>query len=330
MSLLRLVSRDVPLSQGFGDLLGLVNLASGMLNRAAVAPAATDVDAFEKISRRWPSVSMRSSTSSTPCSPPTASASRSKPGWRRARATTRSSPIAARNSAPSRPARVARRDRRHHRGTRHRSGASGQGCGRQDPASHRALRCRDRLRYLCHAGDRSGQHGWIGPVRLAVYWPQSGCAAFRVEKTMTRLAGGDLNAEVTSHAAATKSARWPGACGIPRGHRAGQRGSRRTGGRAAGQATSCRDPCHAHQRLRRRRHHHARGGIRRCGPDERRRGAHVIVAAQAKDVPTPLRPRRHRRRPMCRLSRPRPRNSPARSARFLVRCLNHHASHRKQ
>ena len=48
MSLLRLVSRDVPLSQGFGDLLGLVNLASGMLNRAAVAPAATDVDAFEK------------------------------------------------------------------------------------------------------------------------------------------------------------------------------------------------------------------------------------------------------------------------------------------
>ena len=48
MSLLRLVSRDVPLSQGFGDLLGLVNLASGMLNRAAVAPVATDVDAFEK------------------------------------------------------------------------------------------------------------------------------------------------------------------------------------------------------------------------------------------------------------------------------------------
>jgi len=48
MSLLRLVSRDVPLSQGFGDLMGLVNLASGMLDRAAAAPGAAVVDGLEK------------------------------------------------------------------------------------------------------------------------------------------------------------------------------------------------------------------------------------------------------------------------------------------
>lgn len=47
MSLLRLVSKNVPLSQGFGDLLGLVNQASGTLTRAAVAPAA-DLDMLEK------------------------------------------------------------------------------------------------------------------------------------------------------------------------------------------------------------------------------------------------------------------------------------------
>ena len=48
MSLLRLVARDVPLAQGFGDLLGLVNLASGRLDRTLTAPSAAEIDALEK------------------------------------------------------------------------------------------------------------------------------------------------------------------------------------------------------------------------------------------------------------------------------------------
>ncbi len=48
MTLLKLVSTQVPVSQGFADLLGLVNLASGMLDRAAVSPSEAGVAALEK------------------------------------------------------------------------------------------------------------------------------------------------------------------------------------------------------------------------------------------------------------------------------------------
>ena len=48
MSLLRLVSTQVPVSQGFADLVGFVNLASSMLDRAAVAPNVETVAALEK------------------------------------------------------------------------------------------------------------------------------------------------------------------------------------------------------------------------------------------------------------------------------------------
>jgi len=40
MTLLKLVSTQVPVSQGFADLVGFVNLASSLLDRAAVAPNA--------------------------------------------------------------------------------------------------------------------------------------------------------------------------------------------------------------------------------------------------------------------------------------------------
>ena len=48
MSLLGLVARDVPLAQGFSDLLGLVNLASGKLDRTLTASSASEIDALEK------------------------------------------------------------------------------------------------------------------------------------------------------------------------------------------------------------------------------------------------------------------------------------------
>jgi len=48
MSLLRLVSKEVPLSQGFADLVGLVNRGAGILDRAGAAMTAADVDAFAK------------------------------------------------------------------------------------------------------------------------------------------------------------------------------------------------------------------------------------------------------------------------------------------
>jgi hypothetical protein len=38
----------VPVSQGFSDLVGFVNLASSLLDRAAVAPNADSVTALEK------------------------------------------------------------------------------------------------------------------------------------------------------------------------------------------------------------------------------------------------------------------------------------------
>jgi methyl-accepting chemotaxis protein len=48
MTLLKLVSTQVPVSQGFADLLGFVNLASSLMDRAAVAPDAESVAALEK------------------------------------------------------------------------------------------------------------------------------------------------------------------------------------------------------------------------------------------------------------------------------------------
>ena len=48
MTLLKLVSTQVPVSQGFADLVGYVNLASSLLDRAAVAPNAESLAALEK------------------------------------------------------------------------------------------------------------------------------------------------------------------------------------------------------------------------------------------------------------------------------------------
>jgi methyl-accepting chemotaxis protein len=48
MTLLKLVSTQVPVSQGFADLVGFVNLASSLLDRAAVAPNADSVTALEQ------------------------------------------------------------------------------------------------------------------------------------------------------------------------------------------------------------------------------------------------------------------------------------------
>jgi methyl-accepting chemotaxis protein len=48
MTLLRLVSRDVPLSQGLADLVGFVNLASGMLESAAGAQGNSDINSLQK------------------------------------------------------------------------------------------------------------------------------------------------------------------------------------------------------------------------------------------------------------------------------------------
>jgi methyl-accepting chemotaxis protein len=48
MTLLKLVSTQVPVSQGFADLLGFVNLAGSFTDRAAVAPSVESVAALEK------------------------------------------------------------------------------------------------------------------------------------------------------------------------------------------------------------------------------------------------------------------------------------------
>lgn len=48
MTLLKLVSTQVPVSQGFADLVGFVNLASSLLDRAAVAPNVESVATLEK------------------------------------------------------------------------------------------------------------------------------------------------------------------------------------------------------------------------------------------------------------------------------------------
>jgi methyl-accepting chemotaxis protein len=48
MTLLRLVSRDVPISQGLADLLGFVNLASGMMESGAVAQGNPDINSLQK------------------------------------------------------------------------------------------------------------------------------------------------------------------------------------------------------------------------------------------------------------------------------------------
>jgi methyl-accepting chemotaxis protein len=48
MTLLKLVSTQVPVSQGFADLIGFVNLAGSLVDRAAVAPNADSVAALDK------------------------------------------------------------------------------------------------------------------------------------------------------------------------------------------------------------------------------------------------------------------------------------------
>jgi methyl-accepting chemotaxis protein len=48
MTLLRLVSKEVPVSQGFADLIGLVNRGAGILDRAGGAMTAADIDGYGK------------------------------------------------------------------------------------------------------------------------------------------------------------------------------------------------------------------------------------------------------------------------------------------
>jgi methyl-accepting chemotaxis protein len=48
MTLLKLVSREVPVAQGFADLVGFVNLGSGVLDRATLAPEIESVEALRK------------------------------------------------------------------------------------------------------------------------------------------------------------------------------------------------------------------------------------------------------------------------------------------
>jgi methyl-accepting chemotaxis protein len=48
MTLLKLVSREVPVAQGLADLVGFVNLGSGVLDRATLAPEIDGVEALRK------------------------------------------------------------------------------------------------------------------------------------------------------------------------------------------------------------------------------------------------------------------------------------------
>ena len=105
MTLLKLVSTQVPVSQGFADLVGFVNLASSLLDRAAVAPERRQRrGAGEEFQGDVGAGSRRSSISSIRCSRPTACARRPRPGSSSARATPSSTP-AARRSPPASSAR---------------------------------------------------------------------------------------------------------------------------------------------------------------------------------------------------------------------------------
>ena len=179
MTLLKLVSTQVPVSQGFADLVGFVNLASSLLDRAAVAPNAESVAALEKNFKAM-SAKVEEKLDIVDTLQPTdglRKAARSLAEARLGRDDLRRAPQGDRRQ-PAR-AETAGRDARPDRRTRQGSRRPGQGRHQQDQGSDRPFRRGHRLRHLRDADDRSDQRRRRRSVRLVLYRPQSGGAAGR-------------------------------------------------------------------------------------------------------------------------------------------------------
>ena len=179
MTLLKLVSTQIPVSQGFADLVGFVNLASSLLDRAAVAPNAESVAGLEKnfkamsakVEEKLDIVNTLQPTDGLP------QGGRSVAEARFGRNDLRDAPQGTRRQ-PART-KAAGRDARPDRRTRQGSRGPGQGRHQQDQGSDRPFRRGDQFRYLRDADDRSDQRRRRRSVRLVLYRPQSGGAAGR-------------------------------------------------------------------------------------------------------------------------------------------------------
>jgi methyl-accepting chemotaxis protein len=196
MTLLKLVSTQVPVSQGFADLVGFVNLASSLLDRAAVAPNAESVAALEKNFKAM-SAKVEEKLDIVNTLQPTEGLPKAGEAWLKLGSgetifETRRKELAASQLGQKLLDETRGPDRRTREGSR----GPGQGRHQQDQGSNRPFRRGHQFRYLRDADDRSDQRR---RRRLFVWFYIGRNLVARLvglENTMTRLAGGDLSAEV--------------------------------------------------------------------------------------------------------------------------------------
>ena len=171
MSLLKLVSPEVPVSQGFADLVGLVNLASSLLDRAAAAPNADSVAALEKNFKAM-SERVDEKLDIVDTLQPTEGLRKAIEAWLTLGKSDTIFDAAARKSPPASSGGICLTKPAAHRRPRHRGRPSGQGSQQQDQGSDRPLRRGHQLRHLRDADDCIGQRRGLRTVRLALYRSQ--------------------------------------------------------------------------------------------------------------------------------------------------------------
>ena len=238
MTLLKLVSTQVPVSQGFADLVGFVNLASSLLDRAAVAPNAESVAALEKNFKAM-SAKVEEKLDIVDTLQPTEGLPKAGEAWLKLGSGETIFEARRKELAASQLGQKLLDETR----------------GLTDElAKEVAAQVKAVTNKTKEATDRSDEAISFGTFVMLMIAAISvaGAALFvwfyigrnlvarlvGLEKTMTRLAGGDLSAEVDTKARRRRDRPDGGsAVGVPRRHRPGQRRrcgkGHRTGGEAA-------------------------------------------------------------------------------------------------
>jgi methyl-accepting chemotaxis protein len=196
MTLLKLVSTEVPVSQGFADLIGFVNLAGSLIDRAAVAPNAESVAALEKNFKAM-TARIEEKVDIVETLQPTKDLRKTAEGWLRIGATdtifeTRRNEIAAGQLG----------ERLLDETRRLTDELAGEVAGQVDAVTSKAKNATDRSDEAINFGTfimlMIAGVSVVGAALFVWFYIGGNLVARLVglEKTMTRLASGDLSAEV--------------------------------------------------------------------------------------------------------------------------------------
>ena len=212
MTLLKLVSTQVPVSQGFADLVGLVNLASSLLDRAAVAPTADSVAALEKNFKAM-SARVEEKLDIVDTLQPTDGLRKATEAWLKLGSgdtifDARRKEIAASQSGQK------LLDETRSLTERTRQEVAGQVKVVTNKTKEATDRSDEAISFGTFVMLMIAAVSVVGAALFVWFYIGRNLVARLVglEKTMTRLAAGDLSAEVDTNAAATRSARWPMRC----------------------------------------------------------------------------------------------------------------------